>query len=149
MPHEVSHHLVSDDLVHLQSSHISRVIAGNHLLLIQSRKGNYIVAATKDSGTLQAFTFLSQAKRVDFGRVLVLRTVSNYDRDAPGVTAAESLRVQALAHSSIFEPCQNVFADKTSPLATNGGFSAFGKPAHRARDLRKASESVSDKSCVR
>jgi len=55
-------------------------------------QGNYIVAAMEDSGTLQALTFLSQAKRVDFGRVLVLRTVSNYDREAPGVTAAESLQ---------------------------------------------------------
>ena len=55
-------------------------------------QGNYIVAAMEDSGTLQALTFLSQANRVDFGRVLVLRTVSNYDREAPGVTAAESLQ---------------------------------------------------------
>ncbi len=55
-------------------------------------KGNYIVAAMEDSGTLQALTFLSQAKRVAFGRVLVLPTVSNYDREAPGVTAAESCK---------------------------------------------------------
>ena len=43
-----------------------------------------MVAAMEDSGTLQALTFLSQAGRVDLQRVLVLRTVSNYDREAPG-----------------------------------------------------------------
>ena len=40
-------------------------------------KGNYMVAAMEDSGTMQALTFLSQAGRVDLQRVLVLRTVSN------------------------------------------------------------------------
>ena len=55
-------------------------------------KGNYMVAAMEDSGTMQALTFLSQAGRVDLQRVLVLRTVSNYDREAPGVPVAESLQ---------------------------------------------------------
>src|SRR6202790_1606128 len=55
-------------------------------------KGNYMVAPMEDSGTLQALTFLSQAGRVDLKRVLVLRTVSNYDREAPGSTPAESLK---------------------------------------------------------
>jgi purine nucleoside permease len=67
-------------------------------------KGNYIVAAMEDSGTLQALTFLSQAKRVDFGRVLVLRTVSNYDREAPGVTAAESLQEMVSGNYSAYMP---------------------------------------------
>jgi purine nucleoside permease len=54
--------------------------------------GNYMISAMEDTGTLQALTFLSNAGRVDLGRVLVLRTVSNYDREAPGSTAAESLK---------------------------------------------------------
>ena len=44
------------------------------------------------TGTLQALTFLNQAWRADLKRVLVLRTVSNYDREAPGSTPAESLK---------------------------------------------------------
>ena len=55
-------------------------------------KGNYMIAGMEDSGTLQALTFLDQAGRADLKRVLVLRTVSNYDREAPGSTPAESLK---------------------------------------------------------
>ena len=47
-------------------------------------KGNFMIAGMEDTGTLQALTFLAQAGRVDLNRVLVLRTVSNYDREAPG-----------------------------------------------------------------
>ena len=54
-------------------------------------KGNYMISAMEDSGTMQALTFLDQAGRVDLKRVLVLRTVSNYDREAPGSTPAASL----------------------------------------------------------
>jgi purine nucleoside permease len=54
-------------------------------------QGNLMVSAMEDTGTLQSLTFLSQAGRVDFRRVLVLRTVSNYDRQAPGETPAQSL----------------------------------------------------------
>ena len=56
-------------------------------------KGNYMIAAMEDTGTLQALTFLNQAGRVDLKRVLVLRTVSNYDREAPGTTPAEAWQV--------------------------------------------------------
>ncbi len=55
-------------------------------------QGNFMVTAMEDTGTLQALTFLGHAGRVDLERVLVLRTVSNYDRQPPGVTAAESLK---------------------------------------------------------
>ena len=77
-------------------------------------KGNYMVAAMEDSGTLQALTFLNQAGRVDLQRVLVLRTVSNYDREAPGTTAADSLKgmVQAITQPT----CRRW--KRRSPLAT-------------------------------
>jgi purine nucleoside permease len=41
-----------------------------------SGKGNYMISAMEDTGTMQALTFLSQAGRVDLQRVLVLRTVA-------------------------------------------------------------------------
>ena len=72
--------------------------------LLHSQQGNYVVAAMEDSGTLQALTFLSQAKRVDFGGVLVLRTVSNYDREGPGVTAGESLQEMVSGNYSAYMP---------------------------------------------
>jgi purine nucleoside permease len=67
-------------------------------------KGNYMIAAMEDSGTLQALTFLSQAGRVDLQRVLVLRTVSNYDREAPGTTASDSLKAMASGNYSAYMP---------------------------------------------
>ena len=67
-------------------------------------KGNYMVAAMEDSGTLQALTFLNQAGRVDLQRVLVLRTVSNYDREAPGTTVADSLKEMVSGNYSAYMP---------------------------------------------
>jgi purine nucleoside permease len=67
-------------------------------------KGNYMVAAMEDSGTLQALTLLNQAGRVDSQRVLVLRTVSNYDREAPGTTAADSLKEMVSGNYSAYMP---------------------------------------------
>lgn len=67
-------------------------------------QGNYMVAAMEDSGTLQALTFLSQAGRVDLQRVLVLRTVSNYDREPPGMAVAESLKEMISGNYSAYLP---------------------------------------------
>ena len=67
-------------------------------------QGNYMIAAMEDTGTLQALTFLKQAGRIDLQRVLVLRTVSNYDRQPPGTTAADSLKDLASGHYSAYLP---------------------------------------------
>jgi purine nucleoside permease len=66
--------------------------------------GNYMVAAMEDSGTLEALTFLSHARRVDLQRVLVLRTVSNYDREPPGGSVAESLKEMVSGNYSAYLP---------------------------------------------
>jgi purine nucleoside permease len=67
-------------------------------------QGNFMIAAMEDTGTLQALTFLDQAGRADLKRVLVLRTVSNYDREAPGLTPAESLKNMAGGKYSAYLP---------------------------------------------
>ena len=67
-------------------------------------KGNYMTSAMEDSGTLQSLTFLSHAGRVDLQRVLVLRTVSNFDREPPGSTAAESLAQISSGNYSAYLP---------------------------------------------
>jgi purine nucleoside permease len=67
-------------------------------------KGNYMVAAMEDTGTMQALTFLSHAGRVDLQRVLVLRTVSNYDRESPGTSAADSLQEMVSGNYSAYLP---------------------------------------------
>jgi purine nucleoside permease len=67
-------------------------------------KGNFMVTGMEDTGTMQALTFLSHAGRVDMKRVLVLRTVSNYDREAPGVSPAESLKQMATGNYPAYMP---------------------------------------------
>lgn len=67
-------------------------------------QGNYMISAMEDSGTLQSLTFLSRWGKVDLQRVLVLRTVSNYDRQAPGSTAAESLKSMTEGIYSAYRP---------------------------------------------
>jgi purine nucleoside permease len=66
--------------------------------------GNYMVCGMEDTGTLQALTFLGKAGLVDPQRVLVLRTVSNYDRQAPGTTASESLKTMTFGAYSAYLP---------------------------------------------
>jgi purine nucleoside permease len=78
-------------------------------------QGNYMVCAMEESGTLQALTFLSRAGRADFRRVLVLRTVSNYDREPPGVPAAQSLQEMVSGDYSAYLPAleaAQITADK-------------------------------------
>ena len=67
-------------------------------------QGNFMIAGMEDTGTLQSLTFLNQAGRVDLNRVLVLRTVSNYDREAPGTTPAESLASMAAGKYAAYMP---------------------------------------------
>ena len=64
--------------------------------------GNYMISAMEDTGTMQSLTLLSNAGKVDLNRVLVLRTVSNYDREAPGSTPAESLAAMSDRRYSAF-----------------------------------------------
>ena len=54
-------------------------------------QGNYVTTGMEDSGTLQSLTLLAKGHFVDINRVLVLRTASDFDYPAAGMTAAESL----------------------------------------------------------
>ena len=67
-------------------------------------KGEFVTTAMEDTGTLQSLEFLANAHRVDAQRVLVLRTVSNFDRQPRGMTAAESLATQRIGKYSGYLP---------------------------------------------
>ncbi len=67
-------------------------------------KGNYMIAAMEDTGTLQSLTLLANAGRADLRRVLVLRTVSNYDRQPPGGSAAADLQNLVTGSYSAYLP---------------------------------------------
>ena len=69
-----------------------------------SGAGNYMISAMEDTGTMQSLTFLAQAGLVDPQRVLVLRTVSNFDMQAPGVTASDDLKTMLFGAYSAYMP---------------------------------------------
>jgi purine nucleoside permease len=54
-------------------------------------KGTYCVANMEDSGTLAALKRLSEAGKVSFDRIMILRTASNFDQQSPGQSALESI----------------------------------------------------------
>ncbi len=66
--------------------------------------GTYVTTGMEDTGTLQSLTWLAKAGRVNLHRVLVLRTVSNYDQQRTGITAAESLAETKIRTYSAFLP---------------------------------------------
>jgi purine nucleoside permease len=51
----------------------------------------FAMSAEEESGYLEALTFLSRAKKVDFNRVMILRSASDYTAPYPGQTAAQLL----------------------------------------------------------
>jgi purine nucleoside permease len=67
-------------------------------------KGEFATTAMEDTGTLQSLRFLANAGRVDWNRILVLRTVSNFDQQPRGMSAAESLAHQRIGAYSAYLP---------------------------------------------
>jgi purine nucleoside permease len=67
-------------------------------------QGEFATTAMEDTGTLQSLEYLANAGRVDGQRILVLRTVSNYDRQPRDMTAAESLATQRIGKYSGYLP---------------------------------------------
>jgi purine nucleoside permease len=66
--------------------------------------GNYMLSAMEDTGTMQALTFLTHAGKADINRALVLRTVSNYDREPAGGDPAEDLANMVTGSYSAYMP---------------------------------------------
>lgn len=54
-------------------------------------RGNYVTTGMEDTGTLSSLQMLAKAGRVDWNRILVLRTASDYDQPPPGMSAAQNL----------------------------------------------------------
>ncbi len=67
-------------------------------------KGQFATTAMEDTGTLQSLRGLAHAGRVDWNRIMVLRTVSNYDQQPRGMSAADSLAHQRIGSYSAYLP---------------------------------------------
>ncbi|QXD23236.1 purine nucleoside permease [Opitutia bacterium ISCC 51] len=74
-------------------------------------KGNFVTKAMEDSGTLQALKNLDNAGKVDYDRVMILRTAANYTMPSPGMTAYESLaRERGASLSAFIESLEAAFS---------------------------------------
>lgn len=67
-------------------------------------KGVFATTAMEDTGTLQSLEFLARAGRVNANRVMVLRAVSNFDRQPRGLSATESLAKQRIGAYAAYLP---------------------------------------------
>lgn len=67
-------------------------------------RGNYVMTAMEDSGTLRALQKIGAAGLADPQRVLVLRTASNYDSPWPGATSVESFKGEEPGQLSGLQP---------------------------------------------
>jgi purine nucleoside permease len=67
-------------------------------------EGRFATTAMEDTGTLQSLEYLAKAGKVDGQRILVLRTVSNYDQQPKGMDAATSLSNQRIGAYGAYLP---------------------------------------------
>ena len=67
-------------------------------------QGSFATTAMEDTGTLESLELLARAGKVDGQRVLVLRTVSNYDQQPKGTDAATSLSNQRIGAYGAYLP---------------------------------------------
>ncbi|KAI9806058.1 MAG: hypothetical protein M1833_004465 [Piccolia ochrophora] len=69
--------------------------------------GKYCLTQCEDNATLESLLRSAKAGLVDFSRIIVMRTASNFDRPHPGQSAADSLLT---ASSGGFVPaCENLY----------------------------------------
>lgn len=54
-------------------------------------KGEFVTAAMEDTGSYQSLAYLTNAGKANVERLIVLRTVSNYTMQPPGLSAVENL----------------------------------------------------------
>jgi len=67
-------------------------------------QGRFTTTAMEDTGSLESLRLLARAGRVDWQRILVLRTVSNYDQPPKGVDAATNLSNQRIGQYGAYLP---------------------------------------------
>jgi purine nucleoside permease len=67
-------------------------------------QGRFATTAMEDTGSLQSLELLARAGKVDWNRILVLRTVSNFDQQPNGFDAATSLASQRIGQYSGYLP---------------------------------------------
>lgn len=97
-------------------------------------KGTYVMSSAEDIGTLTALRRLADAGRVDWGRIMVLRTGSDFDRGAPGQSALDAIQVSGkgglpIAYEIALENAHRVGSAETSQILSGWDRWQDGPPA--------------------
>ena len=80
---------------------------GNYTKLLTNGTGVYCSTAQEDNATLEALLRAATTGLVDFSRIIIMRTASDFDRPYPGEAAVENL---LYAKQGAFEPAiQNIY----------------------------------------
>jgi len=69
-----------------------------------SGQGKFATTAMEDTGSLESLRLLARAGKVDWDRIMVLRTVSNFDQQPRGMDAATSLSNQRIGQYGAYLP---------------------------------------------
>jgi purine nucleoside permease len=85
--------------------------AENWVTYWSNGKAVFTMTSEEDAGYAQALTFLAQANTIDFNRVLVLRSASDFSVPYPGQTAAQLLAGDSsgTGYSTLLESLQDVY----------------------------------------
>ncbi len=67
-------------------------------------QGKFATTAMEDTGTLLSLQYLAKAGKADWNRIVVLRTVSNFDQQPIGMDAAASLASQRVGQYGAYLP---------------------------------------------
>lgn len=82
-------------------------------------RGNYVMTNMEDNGTMTALSRLSKARKVDFRRVLLLRTASNYCMQGTDQDAANSLTAEYAGGNPSLEAAYRVGSTVLHELLKN------------------------------
>jgi purine nucleoside permease len=82
------------------------VRANDWTSLLTNGTGNYCMTNEEDSATMNALKRGADAGLLDFNRVAVLRTASNFDQPYPGQTVWDSLNTSS---GGFFPSCENAY----------------------------------------
>jgi purine nucleoside permease len=112
--------------------------AGKWVSYFTNGQGQFATTAMEDTGTLLSLKNLAAAHRVDYERVLVLRTVSNYDQQPRGMSAADSLARQRIGAYSAYLPALEA-AYAVGHTVVNELLTNWGKYQHTAPAIARTS----------
>ena len=110
----------------------------NTTTLFTNGSGVYCMTAQEDNASLEALTRAAAAKLVDFSRIIVMRTASDFDRPYPGESPEFNL---LYADQGGFEPAiQNIYLAGIKVVegilnGWNSTFSAGVKPSNYIGDI--------------